>query len=287
MYNRIISVKLACVLLLPLLLLILAACTPAAAPLPPTQTEPPPPTVTATPLPTHTATLKPSDTPLPTETPTPVPTDTPVPTATPDRTATASVRATAEYEAVLERIIDDLLPYELSVSEGQLAWYSKEPITLRLTGYNVYDYEMIGKKLSLANFIFKTDITWDSKTGLMTCGLAFRVKSDVENGPHYLFQTLRLSGLPAWDIEYWNFGNFDHNVTGRVRTSAVIDQKAGATNHYVVVANKTLLTVYANGQRLSNAESTKLIEGMLAFFATQESGESTCKFDNTWIWALP
>jgi hypothetical protein len=283
--------KLACVLVIALLFLALAGCVPQAAPLPPPPVEPatPNPTLTATvtPLPTSTPTPEPTETPLPTDTPTPVPTETPEPTATPNRTETASVRATAEYEAIMERILEDLQPYNLSISEGRLAYYSKEPTTLELDGYNVYTYELIGRKLSIGNFIFKTDITWDSKTGLITCGVAFRIKSKLEDGPYYLLQTLRLSGIPAWHIVYLNYGRFEQNVTGRGRTSTLIDQKEGATNRYVIVANKSLLTVYANGQRLGQAENTRLTHGMLAYYLSQESGETTCKFDNTWVWELP
>jgi hypothetical protein len=272
-----------------LLVLMLTACVPPAASVLPTPTNPPPPTdtpiPTSTPTPAHTETSTPTST--PTETPTPIPTDTPTLTPTQDRTATAEVKATQEYAKIYEQIQEDIEPYNLTLDEGYLAWYSKKPSDLTLIGYNVYDYEVLGTKLKLANFVIKTDITWDSKTGLITCGLIFRAANDIEKGPHYLFQTLRLSGLPAWDIEYWNYGVFDHNVTGSVQTSGAIKQASGSTNQYIIVANDTILSVYGNGVRLGTSVNSKLKEGILAYYTYQESGETTCTFDNTWVWALP
>jgi len=48
----------------------------------------------------------------------------------------------------------------------------------------------------------------------------------------------------------------------------------------------TTFTAYVNGTRLGRAVDSKLSEGRIAFFAWQESGETTCTFDNTWIWDL-
>jgi hypothetical protein len=256
----------------------------------PTPTDLPPPD---TPVPSSTPSPIPTDTPTPapTDTPTPIPTDTPTATLTPtptqNRTATAEARATQEYERIYAQILEDLEPYELTLDEGYLAWYSKEPEIMYLQDYNVYSYEVIGKNLKLSNFILKTDITWDSKSGLMTCGLIFRSEKNIENGAYYLFETQRLSGLPYWAIEFIQYNRLDHFISGGLRSSPAIDQKAGATNEYIFVIDDTVMTVYANGVRLGTAVSSKLDSGILAFYIYQESGYTTCKFDNTWIWALP
>ncbi|MFZ6029712.1 MAG: hypothetical protein ACOYYS_18515 [Chloroflexota bacterium] len=263
----------------------LAACTPAE----PTATPTLPPT--ATPVPTDTATPTetptPTDTATPTETPTSTPTDTPVPTETPDKKATAAVKATATAEAVLAQILEDLAPYELTVEEGSLAWYSEDVTEVSLSSYNSYNFKDLDPKMKLANFIIKFDVTWNSTGGLAGCGLFFRAENDITKGDSYRFATLRFSGAPAWDLEYWSNGRSDHFVSGEVKFSNLIDLAQGSTNAYIIKMDGDEITVYANGGRMGTFNSSKRLDGKLAYMALQESGETTCTFSNTWVWELP
>jgi hypothetical protein len=270
----------------------LSACTlfvqPTATPLPTatslsTATETPLPTATLVP----TATPTPTDTPMPTDTATPVPTDTPVPTETPDRTATAAVIATESAAVVLAQIQKDLEPYNLTLDEGQLVWQSNGPTEISMNSYGEMLYKELEPPLKLGNFIAKFDITWSSTSGLAGCGMIFRADKNLSEGAQYQFVTLRLSGAPGWDIEYWNYGAWDHTVTGKVKFSDLINLEQNSTNSYIIQIVGDEFSVYANGGRMGTFYSTKQAEGTMAVLGWQESGETTCKFDNVWVWELP
>ncbi len=257
-----------------------AACTP------------PTPEPTATPEPTDTAV--PTDTPEPTATDTPEPTatDTPEPTSTEtltptptiDLAATASFESTQAAEVVLAAIDETLALYGYSTASGSLGYVGTEPIDLSVVNFGTIVFEPIAEDLEFSNFVISLDITWDSTSGLAGCGLIFRSEPDLINGAQYMFRTLRLSGLPAWTIEQWDFGQPQNQL--RLETNIAIDLDSGATNNFVLIADGTTLTVYANGTRLTGLTIGQLATGRMAVITWQESGETTCLYDNYWIWEL-
>jgi hypothetical protein len=260
------------------LIVIMAGC--AAGESQPTPTVEPPPT--NTPIPTSTA--------APTLTPTPEPTSTPEPThtATPDFAATAAVEATQAMAAVIEEIDTELQAIGYTTEEGSLAWASEAPEEINITTYNTHDWLPIASGQTFSSFIFKADVTWESTGGLAICGFWFRGESDDEDAPHYKFQTIRLSGFPSWDVEYWKYDKRQGTISpgGRVIQTPHIDQEQGSTNTFILVADGNTLFVYANGHRLGQVNISTLQDGIIAYYTWQESGETTCTFDNVWVWDL-
>jgi hypothetical protein len=248
----------------------------------------PQPTSTPTSMPTETS--LPTETPLPTATATPIPTSTPTltSTATPDLTGTAAVEATQTIAAVLEEIDAELQEIGYSTEEGSLAWVGEAAEEITITAYNTHDWIPLASGQNYSDFILKADVTWESTGGLAICGFWFRGESDDEDAPHYKFQTIRLSGLPLWDVEYWKYNGFVSNITpgGYAISTPHLDQEQGSTNTYILVAKGTMLTVYANGHRLGQVTISTLREGVITFYNWQESGETTCTFDNAWVWDL-
>ncbi len=245
---------------------------------------------TNTPLPTNTPSPEPTSTPVPTETPTftPSPTDTPLPTETstptPDLTATRSVEATAEAEALVAEIQAELDEIGLSTDRGSLAWTSDGPVPIRITTFQTQDWFALADGQHFSDFIMRADVTWESTSGLAICGFWFRAESDDINAEHFEFWTVRLSGLPLWIVQLYEFNSLIANLAEN--TTAVIDQSNGSTNTYILMAEGNLLTVYANGKRLGQVTITRRAEGLLTYLAWQESGDTTCTFDNAWIWDL-
>lgn len=254
--------------------------------------------------PTATITLIPSATPIPpSETPEPTnttaPTSTPEPTATitntpeptatntPDLTATKQSEATQAAELVIEEIRDELEAVELSGDTGYLLWVQDESVKIDLDEYQEWIYEPFAEDQIASDFVLKTDITWDSTSGLMTCGFYYRSEENIEDGKQYLFVMLRLSGLPAWDITYWQYNEFQSTIS-EMRTNSAIDQGQMSTNKIVLIAEEEKFTLYINDTRVGSFYdySKKLMEGYFAFSANHESGESSCEFSNTWVWAL-
>lgn len=70
------------------------------------------------------------------------------------------------------------------------------------------------------------------------------------------------------------------------KTDCTILQDQGSTNSYLLVVQDDQMTIYANGKRLRTHYDKRLTEGTPAFFAGLESGETTCTFNNGWLWVL-
>ena len=240
--------------------------------------------------PTPTATPMPTETPLPTDTPTPLPTSTPTPTftATPDLTVTAAVQATQARADVIEQIDAELQTIGYSTGRGSLGWISEDPEEITIRNFNWHEWITLSSGQSFSDFVLKADVTWESTSGLATCGFWFRAESDDIDAEHYKFQTIRLSGLPVWDVEYWKFNQWRGTISpgGRAISTPYLNQEQGSTNTFILVADGSLFAAYSNGHRLGQATITTLRDGLVAYYAWQDSGETTCTFDNAWLWDL-
>ena len=247
----------------------------------------PTPPPTNTPVPTNTPIPTNTPTPIPTNTPTPTPTNTKTPTATIDYKATDAVKATQTTEAQIAQVKSDLEAVDITLGEGKLVLFDPASYDVTVKSYNSYNYAYVGKDLIATDFMMKVDIKWESTMGFAVCGIIFRGDKDIQNGSYYIFQAMRFSGLPAFDIEYIENGRFNANLLGKVKYNNIIDLKNGATNSYILSIAKGSFFVYANGKRIAAADSSKLTKGVLAYYTWQESGETTCSFSKAWVWALP
>lgn len=229
---------------------------------------------------------EPTDTPLPTPTDTPAPTETPIPTSTPDFAATAAVEATQAAEAIIEEIDAELQKINHSTEQGNFAWAGDAPEEIVLDSYSEALFQPFAGNTQYSNFVLHVNITWESTLGFAGCGIYFRSDENLEDGAHYEFLTMRLSGMPAWDVEYWKYNEWQATLTGDVKFNNVIDYDDGHTNEYVLIAEDALLTVYANDVRLGAVSISTLSKGRFAFTAFQDSGETTCSFSDVWVWDL-
>lgn len=232
--------------------------------LPPTQ---PPPTATS--IPTNT----------------PLPTNTPKPTV--DTKATQSALATDTAQKEIDLINAELEGTDFSVDTGYLGWIQDEPYSIEMNTYRDGFYSEFAQDLVVSDFIIKTDITWKSD-GLVYCGLLMRSEKDFVYGKQYVFQNMRFSGLPAWDIEFVKNAEFQSNVTGKIRFSDALKLENGAINTFIIAAEGNEFTVYINGKRQGRFYdySNQATKGRFAWLASQESGPSTCTFENSWIWVI-
>lgn len=238
----------------------------------------------ATPTPEPSATPpQPSDTPEPTSTATEPPTA----TATEDLAATEFAQATADAEAfVQEEIAPILEDVGLSTDSGHLAWTQEGEVRVVARTYLEEKFEKYGDDNAYGDFVLFSNVEWDSTGGLAGCGLVFRSEEDLEEGSQYIFFAIRFSGIPAWEGYYYDKGEFVSSISGGSKVNGAINQGAGDTNAYIIVAEGDSITVYANGERLSAMNATKLDSGYFGVLNSQESGETTCIFQDGWIWSL-
>jgi hypothetical protein len=251
-------------------------------------TETPLPTATDTPLPTQTVTPTPTNTSTstPTLTPTPTFTFTLTPSPTKNKTATEIARTTLEAEAMIAEVNEAISRIDYPTQGGSLGWYQTEPAFLHMDEFNEAIYQEFARNLVADNFIIQTEVTWEA-SNIVVCGLMLRSEADFKLGAQYQFNYLRVSGLPAWAIEYIDYGEYQYSITG-LRFSNAIDLENGATNKFLMLFEGNKFTVYANDTRLGTFydDSKKLSKGRFAFIASQDAGESTCTFENTWVWLL-
>lgn len=256
---------------------------------------PPPPTATPTPVPPTDTPVPPTETPVPptdtpvptaTNTPEPTATETPTPTPTVDLAATAAYEATAAAEQIIAEIDDVISEYGYSTDTGSLGWVQTDPQQMSTVDYGAIRVNGAADGAEFDDFIMYTEITWDSTSGLAGCGLLLRAEDDLTRGAQYQFATIRLSGAPAWDIEYWDFGSWQSTTTGEIKFDSRIDEGSGAMNSYVLILDGSSITIYVNGNRLGAATLSKRSNGQIGFLLWQESGETTCIFENSWVWLI-
>src|SRR3989304_3923714 len=150
--------------------------------------------------------------------------------------------------------------------QGHLAWFADEPIDVLVDQYGTTVYVPLESDLTFSDFVLHVEVTWDSKTGFAGCGIIFRSEEDFERGEQYLFQTMRLSGLPAWGVELWGYKEWQSTLTGEVKFSSAIDLSAGGANEYLLVAEESLLTIYANGSPRGGVVFLRRLRGAYAVF---------------------
>ncbi|MEK6255963.1 MAG: hypothetical protein N2C13_01440 [Chloroflexota bacterium] len=193
---------------------------------------------------------------------------------------------TQAAEAALDDINEVLQDVGLSTNSGSLAWTQSDPVSLSLPAGPAGKHEAISGDQSYKNFVIHYHAPWES-TGWAGCSLIFRAEEDLDDGEYYVFNTIRFSGAPGWDVELYNYGEYQSTATGDLKYSSKLDLDNGATNNYVLVAEGTLLTVYINGSRASSVTVFTRSEGRFAFEAWQWDGATTCTFEDAWIWELP
>jgi hypothetical protein len=227
-----------------------------------------------------TGTLLPTSTPLPADTPVPEPTVTPF----------TALTATVEAASVLSEL-DMHIGSNSGVAyrDGYLAWRQVEPVTINMSGpqKDAGILQPIAENSDPANFIFKSDVTWNA-SGILICGLAFRSEPDLEHGTQYQFYFYRLSGLPAYKVDVYSAGRFKNTISD-VKYSDGIKSDNDASNEFVMVAQKDQFTVYINGRKQGQYYDSSLQreDGFLAFLAWQDSGEGSCTFEDSWLWIMP
>lgn len=273
-YRRPQQIRIAAILIL--LSILLSACGKATVKVEPTIPPTSVSTSTNTPLPTKTS--------IPTSTPTLPPTA----TATPDKAATAAANKTATAVALSEMVKPDLTTYGINPEDGHVAWFNKDSINLEATSYSEEKYYPLNELGKVGDFVLKTNVTWDSTGGLAGCGITFRADEDVKQGGHYSFLMMRLQFQPYWDIEYHKFNEWQatFTVTGKPMSANQLDDEKNSDNDITLIARGENFDLYFNGEKQRTSTNNKLKDGAVSLLSWQDSGKTTCKYSDTWVWVF-
>ena len=255
--------------------LILAACSTIGQ-APATQTSIP----SVTPLPTNTPVPTATSTPVPSATSTSTPMPSPTLTATPDMTGTEAVKNTQTAAAIVNAFKSDLSKVDVTIDKGHMGWTQQDSVVIPLKGKNDSKYQPFAEDLKASDFVITTDMIWTAP-GIIICGWIFRSEPNFAVGQQYMMNFLHFSGLPGWDIELWNYGQFQLNISEKVRF-------ASALNHFTMLAEGNKFTLYINEQRIGSFYdyNNTRTDGYFAFEGSIESGEGSCTYENTRVWIL-
>jgi len=215
-----------------------------------------------------------------------LPTITPEPSPTVDAVATIMAYSTEVTSAKKMEVEEILAGYEIDLPEGELSWEEKDEISVSQTNYRRISWQSIANQVDYKNYILYTRSTWTSTSGIAGCGIIVRLESDIIDGEYYLFNTTRLSGAASWKVEYWDEGKRVNYPSGGSINTDYINIEQGSTNEYVLVMLDNELNIYANGYHLGHVLVSSLDEGMLGVVVWQESGETECAFNDSWLWRI-
>jgi len=140
--------------------------------------------------------------------------------------------------------------------------------------------------LIASDFVISTDITSNSD-GLSDCGIWIRSDDRWEKGDRYDIRFERDIDKPGLVLlRYIHNGKYDKLLSQVVSGTALPPAKNGFTNQMVVSAVGNKFDVYINGELEGSYRdyAKKLSGGRFAFEAWQNSGTTTCIFNNTWVW---
>jgi hypothetical protein len=230
----------------------------------------------------------------PTASSTPAPTEAPSPTPRPTTDARATQRANAAAEAaareadeaafLAEHIAPDLETADLLPDGGKLVYRAEDPIRISSPESNTTYWEYLSdSNFVLKDYVLSADISWDS-TGFAGCNVALR--AGAEYGEEQMqFRTLRLSGIPYWDMIILKSNR--HLGTINSASNTAIKVNSGDVNHFVFVVRGANATVYANGVRLGiGLMKAGMTEGMVYLTTSSYTGSATCTYSNLWVWEL-
>lgn len=225
----------------------------------------------------------PTATPVPTSTALSISKSKPLPTAAPIIALTTTVEAASILSELDVNVGSNSdIPYR----DGYLAWQEIETIEMNMSGPQKDSgiHQVIADEYTPANFIFKSTVRWHS-SGALICGLTFRSEPDIEQGKQYQFYFYRLSGLPAYEIDIFEFGRFKNTISDVKFSEGISYNK----NEFVLIVQNEEFTVVINGKQQGKFYdwSNQRKDGHLAFLAWQDSGKGHCSFEDSWLWVLP
>ena len=167
-----------------------------------------------------------------------------------------------------------------------MAWSEIDPWPITSSSYGTIIFEPIDEGEVYQTYVMHYDVTWESTSGIAGCGLIFHAEDNLGLGRQYRFYSYRFSGLPYWTVELWEDGGYVNSAMGRGKLNSAINQDNGGTNTFTLHVKDGIMTAYANNMRLSHVPISGASQGRIAFFAFQESGETTCAYENAWLWVL-
>lgn len=210
-------------------------------------------------------------------------------------TETAVARATADTgdqaatATAVAPFLAELSLYGVDPNQGRIAWIHP-PVTIQASGYMSYTYANKNIADVARDFVLASDITWNTRFGTAGCGYVLRSDGNQEGdydqyialiirgGSGELFFTIMQDG------EVLRNEITDININQRDRS---FQWQNDTTNRFVVVARGNTFSFYSNGTHVGDVTPSVAYEqGFVAFVGLNESGTTTCTYNNSFLWLI-
>lgn len=203
------------------------------------------------------------------------------------RATEIAIGATATEDA-LAPIRAELPTYNVDPFEGKLGWIHP-PLTIQTEGYLQYEYG--GEFLSTAtgDFVLAADITWNTRFGSTACGYVIRSDGNEEAFNQYFVIATRGASGHVGFVIMQDGEVLDDEITDMYANGIdpLFEWQNDTTNRMVVVGRGNTFTIFTNGTKIGEVTpSVAYPRGFIAFVALNESGDTTCHYDNAWLWML-
>ena len=191
--------------------------------------------------------------------------------------------ATATAVAPIEA---ELLSYGIDPAAGQLGWVHP-PVTIHVEDYLGFDYANQFLETVAADFVVAADITWNTQYGSTGCGFVVRSDGNEEAFNQYLIIATRgaeghVGFIVMRDGEVIVDESEDIYANG---IDPLFEWQNDTTNRLVVIGRGDTFTIYTNGTMIDEITNEGGPDkGFVALVALNESGYTTCNYDNTWLW---
>jgi hypothetical protein len=202
--------------------------------------------------------------------------------------AADAANAAAATAAALVPIQAELTKLGLDPNTGRLGW-THEPVTIRAEGYLQYDYANQNLLTVAEDFVMAADIRWNTRFGTSGCGYVIRSDGDEEAFNQYLIIATRGANGHVGFItqragEIIPAESFDIYANG---LDPLFAWQNDTTNRLVVIGRGDQFLIYTNGTLIGAINAVSgFAKGFNAFVALNESGDTTCRFENAWLWLL-
>jgi hypothetical protein len=209
-------------------------------------------------------------------------------TGTRNIVATEQAIQAAGTAQAFQPIMQELQSLGIDTNAGRLAW-THPPLTLFAEGYMQYQFDV--EYVTVAtNFVVATDITWNTQFGSTGCGVVVRSDADEEAGDRYFVVGTRggngrvITGVQL-DGNLVLDDSLDIYANG---IDPLFAQQNDTTNRMVVIGRGNTFSIYTNGTFLGDftPTSANFERGFVAFVALNESGTTTCTFNNGYLWLI-
>jgi hypothetical protein len=214
----------------------------------------------------------------------------------PTNTVRPSPTVPVRDNSVPAEIVSDLQRMGIDPTSGVLEW-QHPPITLFAEGKNTFDHGNNFLLTVVTDFVLAADVTWNTQFGTAGCGYFLRSDGKTDDndnftGNQYMLGISR-AALGAVGLSTMRDGQIDEDRDETVQLEIqpfdpTFQFQNDTTNHFAVIGRGDIFSVYSNGNYVGDLSiGAGFLKGFVGFLAINESGNTTCTFNNGYLYALP